>query len=329
MEWHSRKVLVTGAGGFIGSHLVELLVQAGAEVRALIRYNSRNDYGHLSDCSSEVLEAVEVYAGDLADTDAVDHAVKSRDVIFHLGALIPIPYSFRHPRQYVVSNVEGTLNVLQACRASGVARLVQTSSSEVYGTAVRVPIDEGHPLQAQSPYAATKVAADQMALSFHHAFDLPVVIARPFNTFGPRQSARAIIPTIATQALTRQIVELGSLHPTRDFLYVRDTVAGIARCGEVTDIDGETFNLGTGSEVSIGELASRIVDVLASDAEIVSRAERTRPNQAEVLRLVADATKARAVLGWEPIVSFSDGLQQTLDWIRDRLEIFKPTLYNI
>lgn len=327
--WRDRKVLVTGAGGFIGSHLVEFLVQEGADVRGFIRYNSRNDYGHLSESSPEVLQAVDIYAGDLADQDAVAGAVEGRDVVFHLGALIPIPYSFRHPREYVASNIEGTVNVLQASRSAGVTRLVQTSSSEVYGSAITVPISEDHPLRAQSPYAATKVAADQLALSFHRAFAVPVVVARPFNTYGPRQSARAIIPTIATQALTREVVEVGSLHPTRDFLFVADTVRGLARCGEAEGVEGETFNLGTNSEISVGELAQQIVDALGSEARIQSVAERTRPHEAEVLRLVADASKARAALNWEPQTSFHDGLHQTLDWIRARLEIYKPTLYNI
>ena len=325
----SIPVLVTGAGGFIGSHLVESLVRAGARVRAFVRYTSTGHHGHLDELAPEVAAEVEIYSGDLADGDAVAQAVDGRAIVFHLGAVIPIPYSFRHPREYVAVNVVGTLNVLQAARAGGVGRIVQMSSSEVYGSAQTVPISEEHPLNAQSPYAATKIGADQLALSFQRSFDLPVVVARPFNTYGPRQSARAIIPSIAAQALTRDVVELGAVDPTRDFLYVGDNVAGLIRCGTVAGIEGETLNLGTGTEISIGELAEKILAALGSSASIVSVDERVRPPEAEVVRLVADASKARRLLSWEPETPFDEGLRRTLDWVREHIGAYRPAVYNV
>ena len=325
----SVPVLVTGAGGFIGSHLVESLVRAGAQVRAFVRYTSTGRHGHLDELAPDVAAEVEIYSGDLADGDAVAQAAEGRAIVFHLGAVIPIPYSFRHPREYVAINVVGTLNVLQAARAGGVERVVQMSSSEVYGSAQTVPISEEHPLNAQSPYAATKIGADQLALSFQRSFELPVVVARPFNTYGPRQSARAIIPSIAAQALTRDVVELGAVEPTRDFLYVGDNVAGLIRCGTVAGIEGETLNLGTGTEISIGELAEKILAALGSSASIVSVDERVRPPEAEVVRLVADASKARRLLAWEPETPFDEGLRETLDWVRDHIGTYRPAVYNV
>lgn len=325
----SIPVLVTGAGGFIGSHLVEGLVRAGSRVRAFVRYTSTGRHGYLDELEPEVAAEVEIYSGDLADADAVARAVDGRAIVFHLGAVIPIPYSFRHPREYVAVNVEGTLNVLQAARAGGVERIVQMSSSEVYGSAQTASISEEHPMRAQSPYAATKIGADQLALSFQRSFDLPVVVARPFNTYGPRQSARAVIPTIATQALTRDVVELGAVGPTRDFLYVGDNVAGLIRCGTVPGIEGETLNLGTGIEISIGELAVRIVAALGSSASIVTVDERVRPPEAEVVRLVADTSKARRLLSWEPETPFDEGLRRTLDWLRDHIAAYRPAVYNV
>ena len=325
----SVPVLVTGAGGFIGSHLVESLVRAGAQVRAFVRYTSTGRHGHLDELAPDVAAEVEIYSGDLADGDAVALAADGRTIVFHLGAVIPIPYSFRHPREYVAVNVEGTLNVLQAARAAGVERVVQMSSSEVYGSAQTVPISEEHPLNAQSPYAATKIGADQLALSFQRSFDLPVVVARPFNTYGPRQSARAIIPSIAAQALTRDVVELGAVDPTRDFLYVGDNVAGLIRCGTVAGIEGETLNLGTGTEISIGDLAEKILAALGSNASIVSVDERVRPPEAEVVRLVADASKARRLLSWEPETPFDEGLRETLDWVREHIGAYRPAVYNV
>jgi dTDP-glucose 4,6-dehydratase len=328
-DWSGRPVLVTGAGGFIGSNLVDHLVRAGADVRAFVRYNSRNDYGCLELSEPEVLSSVEVFTGDLTNPEAVTNAVRGREIVLHLGALIPIPYSYRHPREYVAANVTGTLNVLEAVRTSNVVRLVQVSSSEVYGTAQTVPIPETHPLVPQSPYAATKVAADQLALSYWRSFSTPVVVARPFNTFGPRQSARGVIPTIITQALTRDVVELGSTSPTRDFLYVADTARALARCGLGQGIEGETINFGSGREISIGDLADEILRRTGSDARLVQSDERMRPALSEVERLLADTRKAHELLGWQPEVQFQDGLQATIDWMGTSLAGYKPTIYNV
>jgi dTDP-glucose 4,6-dehydratase len=322
-------VLVTGAGGFIGSTLVETLVHAGAGVRAFVRYNSRGDYGRLDDLAADVLAEVDVYAGDLQNPEAVATAVAGRDVVLHLGALIPIPYSYRHPREYVFANVDGTINILEASRRADVARLVQVSSSEVYGTAQVAPIPESHPLSPQSPYAATKVAADQLALSYHHSFGTPVVVARPFNTFGPRQSARAVIPTIITQALTRERIELGTLTPTRDFTFVVDTAAAIAACAEVDGIDGETFNFGSGEEHAIGDVVQAILARTGRDLPVVSTDERRRPPGSEVERLLADASKARSALGWRPAVAFETGLDRTVEWITRSLDDFRPNVYTV
>lgn len=327
--WGGRKVLVTGAAGFIGSHLVEAFVRSGADVRAFVRYNSRNDYGWLDDMPPDLYREVDVFRGDLVNPEAVVGSVKGCDHIVHLGALIPIPYSYRHPREFVSANVVGTLNVLEAARAEGVARLVQVSSSEVYGTPSEVPIPESARLNAQSPYAATKVAADQLALSYAAAFDLPVVIARPFNTFGPRQSMRAVIPTIIAAAINEDEIVLGSTAPTRDFLYVEDTVGGLMRCAVAHGVDGAVINLGTGTEISVGDVASLILEELGADKPIRLADERLRPARSEVQRLRADISRADALLGWAPSVSFVDGLRQTIAWFRTALESYKPSLYNV
>jgi NAD dependent epimerase/dehydratase len=328
-DWNGRPTLVTGAAGFIGSHLVEALARSGANVRAFVRYNSRNDYGWLEECDAPTLDNVEIFRGDLTNPEAADGAVKGCDSVFHLGALIPIPYSYRHPREFVDANVTGTLNVLEACRRRDVRRLVHTSSSEVYGTAQSVPIDENHPLRAQSPYAATKIGADQLALSFKDSFDTPVVIARPFNTYGPRQSARAVIPTLITQAMTRDAVELGSTHPTRDFLYVGDTVRGMIRCAESKGIEGEVINLGTGVEVSVADVASLVFRLLDRELPVEFSPDRARPRESEVERLLADPRKAERLMGWKPEVALEDGLQSTVEWFRDALARYKPSLYNV
>jgi len=328
-SWQGRRVLVTGAGGFIGSNLVEHLVRRGAVVRGFVRYNSRNDYGRLEDLDAEMLAEVDVYAGDLTNPEAVAGATDGCDVILHLGALIPIPYSYKHPREYVAANVVATTNVLEAARRFDVARVVQISSSEVYGTAQTVPISESHPLNPQSPYAATKVGADQLALTYWYAFRTPVVVARPFNTFGPRQSARAVIPTIASQALDRDVIELGSLAPTRDFLFVEDTAAAMARCAEVDGIEGETFNFGTGTDVSVGEVAQRIVALVGRDVPVVESEQRVRPPASEVERLVADWSKAHERLGWSPQVDLDEGLRRTVEWVRGSLHAFKTSIYNV
>jgi NAD dependent epimerase/dehydratase len=328
-RWSGRKVLVTGAGGFIGSHLAELMARSGADVRAFVRYTSRGDHGWLEDVAPDPARAIEVFRGDLANPEAVRSAMEGCEVVFHLGALIPIPYSYLHPREFVTANVEATLNVLEAARREEPARIVLTSTSEVYGTAQHVPIDEEHALHPQSPYAASKVGADQLALSYQRSFGTPVVVARPFNTYGPRQSARAVIPTIITQALTRDVVELGATAPTRDFLYVEDTAAGMAACAAAEGVEGEVINLGTGTEVSIGELAERVLRQLGRDVSVSVDESRLRPKDSEVERLVADTSKAKRLLGWEPTVDLDEGLRRTIEWLQGSLEAYKPSLYNV
>ena len=326
--WSSKRVLVTGAGGFIASHLVEALVQAGASVKAFVRYNSRGDPGLLAMLPPEVLKEVEIIAGDLRDAAAIQQAAKGANLIFHLGALIAIPYSYLHPVEVVETNVMGTLNVLMAARLLGVERVVHTSTSEVYGTARHVPIDENHQLQGQSPYSASKIGADKLAESFFCSYELPVVTLRPFNTFGPRQSARAVIPTIISQALALKIVHLGNLETKRDFTYVSDTVAGFLRAGEVLGIEGQTFNLGVGKEVSVKELADIILGLLNQPAEIVVDQDRLRPQKSEVLRLLSDNSRARSILGWEPVISLKEGLARTIEWVKAHPDLYHPEEYQ-
>jgi len=328
MNWKTR-VLVTGAGGFVGSHLVEALVRRGASVAAFVRYNSRSDWGLLDDLPETTRAALTVVAGDLRDEDAVRRAAAGAEVIFHLGALVGIPYSYVHPREVVDTNVVGTLNVLQAALEHGARRLVHTSTSEVYGTAQSVPMTEAHPLRPQSPYAATKVGADQLAASYRRAFGLPVVVVRPFNVYGPRQSARAIIPSIAVQAFTRDRVEIGSPHPTRDLTFVEDTVAGFIRAAEVTEAPDDPLHLGSNFEISVGELARKIVAAVGREVEVVSVSERVRPRDSEVERLYCDATRARDLLGWSPTVTLDDGLARTVRWIGAHLERYKSALYAV
>jgi NAD dependent epimerase/dehydratase len=327
--WGGRKVLVTGAAGFIGSHLTEALVRAGASVRAFVRYNSRNDYGWLETCDPEVASEVEIFRGDLVNPEAVTDSIRGSDRVVHLGALIPIPYSYRHPREFVLTNTVGTLNILEAVRRNGMPKLVHVSTSEVYGTPIRVPIKETHPLNAQSPYAASKIGADQLASSYQLAFDLPVVIARPFNTYGPRQSARAVIPTIITQALKGDDIHLGSTYPTRDFLYVADTVRGLMRCAEVEGLEGTVINFGTGAETSIAVVTELILRELGIEASVTSANERIRPEKSEVQRLVADVTKASSLLGWSPTVALPEGLKMTIEWIARWSGRYKPSIYNV
>lgn len=323
------RVLVTGAGGFIGSRLVEHMVQAGASVRAFVRYTSRGDYGWLDACPPEVLAEVDVFRGDLSNPEAVSNAVVGTETVLHLGALIPIPYSYLHAREYVAANVIGTLNVLEAVRRHGIRRVVHTSTSEVYGTPDVVPITEEHPLRAQSPYAATKIGADQLALSYWRSFGIPIVVVRPFNTFGPRQSARAVIPTIISQAFERDAIELGSTHPTRDFLFVDDTAAGIERCSAADGVEGEVINLGTGVEISVGEVAQRVLRMVGRDLPILTSSDRVRPPDIEVERLLADTTKAQRLLGWRSSVDFDEGLRRTIDWLREFAHHYDSSLYNV
>jgi NAD dependent epimerase/dehydratase len=322
-----RRVLVTGAAGFIGSHLCETLAARGSSVRAFVRYNSRNDYGWLEDLLGH--ERVEVFRGDLVNPEAVARALEGVDIVFHLGALIPIPYSYLHPREFVEVNVVGTLNVLEAARRTSLQRIVHVSTSEVYGTPLSVPIDEQHRVHAQSPYAASKAGADQLALSFRDSFGLPVVVARPFNTYGPRQSARAIVPTIVTQALSGGSVALGTLETTRDFVFVEDTVAGLIACGLADGVEGEEINLGTGTETSIGRLAELIFELLDVEADVRFDPSRVRPADSEVERLRADGAKAARLLDWRAQVELADGLGRTIDWIRGALDVYKPSIYNV
>jgi NAD dependent epimerase/dehydratase len=325
--WEGRRVLVTGGEGFIGSHLTERLVRAGAQVRVLALYNPFGAYGWLD---PEVHTDVELLPGDVRDTERVADAVAGCDTVFHLAALIGIPYSYVAPDSYVQVNVQGTVNVAAACRRHDVARLVHTSTSETYGTARVVPIDETHPLQPQSPYSASKIGADMMALSFHHAFDLPVTVVRPFNTYGPRQSTRAVIPTILAQ-LHRgsEEIRLGATAPTRDFNYVEDTAAGFLAVASCDRAVGEVVNIGSGREISIGDLARLLVSIVGSDAEVVTDEARLRPGGSEVERLLCDNRRALEWAGWSPVVSLEDGLARTSDWVRANLDRLDTAGYAV
>ena len=330
------KILVTGADGFIGSHLTETLVRAGYEVKAFVLYNSLNSWGWLDHCAADVKGKFEVFAGDIRDPHGVKEAMKGCDAVLHLAALIAIPYSYHSPDTYVDTNIKGTLNVLQASRELGVRRVVHTSTSEVYGSARFVPITEEHPLQGQSPYSATKIAADQLAYSFYASFHLPVVVARPFNTYGPRQSARAVIPTIITQiASGKKQIKLGAVSPTRDFNFVKDTVAGFIAVLESDKGCGEVINFGSNFEISVGDTAALIAEVMDADIEILTDEVRLRPTHSEVERLWADNSKARELFGWAPkyaeLDGFKRGLAETVEWIEDadNLRGYKADIYNI
>jgi dTDP-glucose 4,6-dehydratase len=328
ISWEGRGVVVTGAGGFIGSRLVERLLERGADVTAFVRYNSRTDPGLLADAAAERAPLRIVY-GDITEAETVRDLIGGAEVVFHLAALVGIPYSYIHPAEVVAVNTTGTLNVLVAARDAGVEKLVIASTSEVYGTARYAPIDERHPKQPQSPYAASKVAADALALSFHSSFELPVAIARPFNTYGPGQSDRAIIPTIISQALVKGEIEVGSTTPTRDFTFVLDTVAGFMRLAESAASIGEEINLGSGQEISIGALAERIADLVGIEHQVASTESRKRPAGSEVRRLIADASKARKLTGWEPEVGLSEGLEATIEWVQRNLERYDTASYRI
>jgi NAD dependent epimerase/dehydratase len=320
-------VLVTGAGGFIGSHLTERLVALGANVRALVRYNSSGRRGWLED--SPVKDSIEVVFGDVRDFFGVREAVQEREVVFHLAALIGIPYSYSAPQSYLHTNIEGTMNVLQAVRELEIERLVCTSTSEVYGTARYVPMDETHPLQGQSPYSASKIAADKLAESYFLSFGVPVTIARPFNAYGPRQSSRAIIPTIITQALVSSEVRLGSLLPSRDFNFVADIVEGFICAATVQDAIGQVINFGTGVEVSIGQLADTLGLLIGKELSLIAENQRVRPENSEVERLCADATLAQNMLGWKPTVCLQDGLRQTIEWFERNLHCYHVGGYAV
>ncbi|MHB8840886.1 MAG: NAD-dependent 4,6-dehydratase LegB [Candidatus Aquicultor sp.] len=336
MNLQTKKILVTGADGFIGSHLTEELVRRGCDVRAFVYYNSFNSWGWLDTSSQDIRNNLDVFSGDIRDSYGVRKAMAGCDIVLHLAALIAIPYSYHSPDTYVDTNIKGTLNVVQTARELGVEKVVHTSTSEVYGTARFVPITEDHPLQGQSPYSATKIGADQIALSFYSAFNTPVSIIRPFNTYGPRQSARAIIPTVITQiANGKRIIKLGSLRPTRDFNYVKDTVSGFIAIAESDRSTGEVINIGSNYEISIGDTAQLIAEAMGADIEIETDDIRIRPEKSEVERLWADNSKAKELLGWVPVYGgregFKRGLQDTAAWFTDpeNLKRYKADIYNI
>lgn len=325
-----KKVLVTGADGFIGSHLTESLLEKGYDVKAFAYYNSFNNWGWLDALPSDKLKEIEVFTGDIRDPNGVREAMKGVDEVFHLAALIAIPFSYHSPDSYVDTNIKGTLNVLQAARQLETQRILVTSTSEVYGTAQYVPIDEKHPYQGQSPYSATKIGADRLAESFYRSFEMPISIVRPFNTFGPRQSARAVIPTIISQLLAgKEEIKLGSLTPTRDFNYVKDTAAGFIAIAESDKTIGEEINIATQQEISIGDLAREIIAQINPDAKIVCDEERLRPEKSEVNRLLGSNEKIKALTDWKQQYTFEQGIAETIAWIRDNMDAYKPDIYNI
>ena len=325
-----KKVLVTGADGFIGSHLTESLLKKGYEVKAFTMYNSFNTWGWLDTLPKDELDQIEIFSGDVRDPNGVREALKGVDGVFHLAALIAIPFSYHSPDSYVDTNIKGTLNVLQAARELETERIMITSTSEVYGTAQYVPIDEKHPFQGQSPYSATKIGADRLAESFYRSFNLPVSIVRPFNTYGPRQSARAVIPTIISQLLSgKEEIKLGSLTPTRDFNYVKDTAAGFIAIAESERTIGEEINIATQQEISIGELANEIIKQINPKARIICDEQRLRPEKSEVNRLLGSNEKIKRLTDWTPQYTFEQGVKETIEWIRDNLNQYKADIYNV
>ena len=331
-----KKILVTGADGFIGSHLTEALVERGCNVRALVLYNSFNAWGWLDQCSDAIKSSIEVVAGDIRDVNGVKSAMQDCEVVFHLAALISIPFSYESPGLFVDTNIKGTLNVLQAATENGAEKIIHTSTSEVYGTARYVPIDEAHPLNGQSPYSASKIAADHMATAFHASYGTPVATIRPFNTYGPRQSARAVIPTIISQVLGGQrSVKLGAIHTTRDFVFVKDTVSGFIAVGESDHTVGETVNIGTGYEITIKDTVRAIGEAMMIDVDIETDRQRVRPESSEVERLMADNSKAKRLTGWKPeymgMEGFQRGIAETVTWMNkpENYNVYKPDRYNI
>jgi len=323
-----KNILVTGAGGFIGSHLTELLVEKGYNVKAFVHYNSWNKWGWLD--TSSVKKRVEIITGDIRDYDSVFSAMKGCDTVFHLAALIGIPYSYVSPQAYIKTNIDGTYNVLQSARQLGIEKIMVTSTSETYGTAQYVPIDEKHPMVGQSPYSATKIAADQLAISYYNSFNLPVKIVRPFNTYGPRQSARAIIPTVISQILNGQtILKLGNLNPTRDLTFVKDTVNGFYEIARSEGLFGEITNIGMSEEITIGNLVKLIAELIGSKVEILSDEQRIRPDKSEVERLFCNNTKIKSNTAWNPNYNLVSGLTETIEWIGNNLSYFKPEIYNV
>lgn len=330
MNLKGKKVVITGSEGFIGSHLTERLVSLGANVTALVQYNSFNNWGWLDEFDKNVLDSIQVVTGDIREYDNMKRLIKGQEVVFHLAALIAIPYSYLSPMAYVRTNIEGTTNVLEACKEYDVEKIVHTSTSETYGTALYVPIDEKHPMQGQSPYSASKIGADKMAESFYRSFETPVATIRPFNTYGPRQSARAVIPTIISQILSgKKEIKLGSLTPTRDFNYVKDTAEAFIKIAESDKTVGEVINAGSNNEISIGDLVQRIVHLMDSDVKIICDEERIRPKDSEVNRLWADNTKIKQLTDWSPKYSLDEGLKETIEWIKSNMKYFKTDIYNV
>lgn len=332
MELKNKKVLVTGSDGFIGSHLVESLLDEGAKVKAFVYYNSFNSWGWLDTLPKEKLEKIEIFAGDIRDPNGVRIAMEGVDIVFHLAALIAIPFSYHSPDSYVDTNIKGTLNVLQAAKLLKIGKVLVTSTSEVYGTAQYVPIDEKHPYQGQSPYSASKIGADRMAESFYRSFNLPVTIVRPFNTYGPRQSARAVIPTIITQLLSGiKEIKLGSLHPTRDLLFVKDTAQGFIEIAKSDKTLGEEINIATQQEISIADLASKIMQITGVNAEIISDDVRIRPEKSEVERLLGCNEKIKKLTNWKQNNSLDEGLKKTVEWFanKENLKAYKANIYNV
>ena len=330
MDWSGKKILVTGACGFIGSHLVERLVAIGADVRAFVYYNSFNSWGWIDTFHNDIKNKIDVHCGDIRDEYNVRKAMRGVDTVFHLAALIAIPYSYESPASYAKTNIGGTINILQAAKDYKLERIVHTSTSEVYGTAQYVPIDEKHPLQGQSPYAATKIGADAIAESFYRSFGLPIAIARPFNTYGPRQSARAVIPTIVTQMISKKkSLKLGSLHPTRDFTYVKDTVEGLVKLAGSDGAIGTVTNIGSNMEISVGDLIRKIKGLMNSDVDTKFDDQRIRPKNSEVERLWADNQKLFDITGWRPQYSLEAGIKETIAWLQKNIEKYKTEIYNI
>lgn len=328
-SWKKKKVLITGAGGFIGSHLTERLLELGAKVRAFVRYTSRSDDGFIKYFSEDIRNNIEIVYGDIKEFETVAKAMDGINIVFNLAALVGIPYSYIHPQEVVETNTIGTMNILMAARDAGIEKLVQTSTSEVYGTARYVPINEEHPKQPQSPYSASKIAADAIALSFYHSFDLPVAVIRPFNTYGPRQSDRAVIPSIISQVLTKDKLTLGNTTPTRDFTFATDTAEGFIKVAESQKSIGTEINIGSGKEISIEDLIRKIISLVGREIVVEHDAERVRPAQSEVERLCADNTKAKNLLGWSPKISLTQGLEKTIDFIKNNPDFYNPDKYRV
>ena len=329
MNWIGKKTLVTGAGGFIGSHLCETLLELGADVTAMVHYNSRGDWGNLEFLSPESKQALRLVSGNIEDSGFMSRHIKGQHVVFHLAALIAIPYSYTAPLSYVHTNIEGTINVLEAARDYDIEKIIHTSTSETYGTAIYTPIDETHPLQGQSPYSASKIGADKLAESYYRSFNLPVATIRPFNTYGPRQSTRAVIPTIITQALTQNEIRLGSLDPVRDMNFVKDTAAGFVKVAESPKSIGEVINIGSGKGYTIQELVTTILQIMKVEKKIVLDEDRLRPENSEVFKLICDNTKSKNLTGWQPRYSLEEGIRETIDFISNHMDIYKPGIYTL